>query len=107
MADGGAARWRGRPQRAQTSGAETRPGAAPEAPSPSLDQWQGPASIRLRLWVVDAADRGGAGRAEVPGAGGRDRRGALARPVRHHAAETLAARLSPPSLGDQTLHAHD
>src|SRR5260370_22334731 len=68
MADGGAARWRGRPQRAQTSGAETRPGAAPEAPSPSLDQWQGRASIRLRLWVVDAADRGGADRAEVRGA---------------------------------------
>src|SRR2546422_8212108 len=65
VADRREAGRRGGPQGAETSGAEARPDAATEAPGPSLDQWQGPAPVRLRLWPVDPADRGGADRAEV------------------------------------------
>ena len=106
MADGRAAGWSRGPHGAETSGAEARPGAAPEAPGPAMDQWQGPAAVRLRLWAVDPADCGGADRAEVRGAAGRDRGRAAARRVGHHAAETLAARLRARSGGDQALD-HD
>src|SRR5713101_1423427 len=106
VADGGTAGWSRGPHGAETSGAEARPGAAPEAPGPALDQWQGPAAVRFRLWSVDAADCGGAHRAEVRSAAGRDRGRAPARRVGHHAAETLAARLRARSRGDQALD-HD
>ena len=56
---------------AKTSGAEARAGPAPEAAGPAVDQWQGPAAVRLRLWPVDAADRGGTDRAEIWRAAGR------------------------------------
>ena len=60
MAEGGAAGRRGRPRGATASGATARPDAAPEAAGAGLDQWQRPTPVRLRLWLVDPADCGGA-----------------------------------------------
>src|SRR5438309_1208214 len=103
MAGGRAARGRSGPHGAETSGTETRPDAATETPGAALDQWQGPAAVRLRLWPVDPADCGGADRAEIRRAARRDRRRAPARRVGHHAAETVAPRLRARSRGDQAL----
>src|SRR6266849_366848 len=101
-----AERRRGGPHGAEASGAPARPDAAPEAAGAGLDQWQRPPPVRLRLWLVDPADCGGADCGEVRRGAGRDRRRAPPRRVGHHAAETLAARLRARSRGDRALDDH-
>src|SRR5262249_47628653 len=88
---------------AKTPGAQAGAGPAPEAAGPGVDEGESPGAVWVRLWPVDAADRGRADRAEIRRAAGGDGGRAAARRVGHHAAETVAARLRARSRRDQAL----
>jgi hypothetical protein len=107
LAAGGRTRRRERIAGAPASGAATEAHAGAEVEGTAVDQRQGSAPVRIRLRIVDAADRGGTDRAAVRHQAGGDRGGTAVGRARYHAPKAAAPSLRARPRGDQTVDAAD
>src|SRR6266496_140890 len=92
VASGASERARGT-EGTQASGTQAGTVASTEAASSPMDQWEGSSAIRIRLWAVDAPDRGRVGSPKVRCGVGCDGDREIAVRAGHHAAKAAAPRL--------------